>query len=158
MRRERLAPFLALALGLLLGGHALAHAELLTVDPPGNATVGAAPTAVTLTFSEQVEEGFSIFKAYRLDADVDMAAPDAWPRLNGLAGALVAEVLTARTDAGAQARVDTGLIGGAGRGAEVTLGLRDDLAPGLYVIMWRILSIDTHTTQGFSVFAYQPAD
>lgn len=34
--------------------------------------------------------------------------------------------------------------------------LPTDLAPGTYAVMWRALSVDTHTLQGFMVFTYQP--
>ena len=56
----------------------------------------------------------------------------------------------------ADARADAGLTNAERRAKEVTIGLRDELAPGVYVVMWRILSIDTHGTQGFLVFRYAP--
>ena len=146
-----------MALALLLGGLAFAHAELITSEPAANTTVTAELTGVTLKFTEPLETKFSIFKAYRLDAAVDMSADNAWQRINGLAGALVSEVLTSRTDGDAEARVDTGLKAADARSAEVVIDLKQDLQPGLYVVMWRVLSIDTHTTQGFTVFEYAPS-
>ena len=68
----------------------------------------------------------------------------------------MAEVLTA-SDEGAEARVDTGLVDTESTTAEVTLGVKPDLAAGVYVVMWSVLSIDTHTTQEFFVFSYEPA-
>lgn len=144
-------------LALLLSGAALAHAHLEASNPAANATITQPLTAVTLTFSEPIETLFSVVKAYRLDTDVDMSADNAWQRLNGLAGALVNDVLTA-DDQGAPARVDTGVQGAGATTAEVVLTLKEDLAPGAYVVMWNVLSIDTHTTQGFLVFTYEPAD
>ncbi len=143
-------------LALLLGGAASAHADMAQSTPAGNTTVTELPGAVQLVFTEPVETLFSVFKVYRLEADVDMAADSAWKRLNGLAGALVNEVLTAN-DAGAEARVDEGVETASATTAEVSLSLPDDLAPGVYVVMWRVLSIDTHSTQGFLVFEYVPA-
>jgi copper resistance protein C len=34
----------------------------------------------------------------------------------------------------------------------VTISLKDDLAPGAYVVMFRVLSSDTHTVEGFITF------
>jgi len=148
---------LLMSLALLVSGAARAHALLEASTPAGNTIVTQPLTAVTLTFSEPVETFFSVVKAYRLDTDVDMSADNAWQRLNGLAGALVNDVLTA-DDQGAPARVDTGVQGAGATTAEVVLTLKEDLAPGAYVVMWNVLSIDTHTTQGFLVFTYEPAD
>lgn len=147
---------LAVMLPLLLGHSANAHAELITSDPAAESRLTTAPELVTLEFTEPVETKFSIFKVYQLDAEVDMAAENAWQRLNGLAGALVSEVLTSRDDADAMARVDAGLTGAAARTDSVVIGLKSELPAGTYVVMWRVLSIDTHTTQGFAVFEYAP--
>lgn len=156
--RSALAPLRLLAVALLLlCGAALAHADLAASEPAANTTVREAPEGIALTFSEPVETRFSVFKVYRLEAKVDMAEENAWQRLNGLAGALVSEVLSARDDDAAEARVDTGLLGAEARSADVTIGLREELPAGAYVVMWRVLSIDTHTTQGFLVFEYAPA-
>ena len=94
------------------------------------------------------------------DRDPDAAAnADATPptpeqlRLNGLAGALVAQVLEAKGDEAA--RADAGVATEA-TSKTVTLNLKPDLAPGTYVVMWRALSVDTHTKQGYYVFTYQP--
>ncbi len=194
---------------LLLGaGAALAHAELETATPAQNSTVTTLPSEITLTFSEAVEVGFSLFKVYKLDAtvpaaetteettpaatqdedhsetggetaeghaeddmensaegdaedrDQDAAAnADATPptpeqlRLNGLAGTLVAQVLETKGDEAA--RADAGVATEA-TSKTVTLNLKPDLAPGTYVVMWRALSVDTHSEQGYYVFTYQP--
>src|SRR5690606_14285294 len=80
---------LLMSLALLVSGAALAHAHLEASTPAANATITQPLTTVTPTFSEPIETLFSVVKAYRLDADVDMSAANAWQRLNGLAGALV---------------------------------------------------------------------
>lgn len=142
-------------LSLLLGvGSALAHAELKSVSPERDAVLGEAPGEVVLEFTEPAEVRFSTFKVYALDADVDLSAENATQRLNGLAGQLVGEVLTTREDTGA--RVDTGVTPAGGQSESVTLALPEELPAGPYVVMWRVLSVDTHTTQGFYVFQYQP--
>ena len=75
-------------------------------------------------------------------------------RLNGLAGLLVSEVIELRGDE--DARADAGLVTRDARSAAVTLALKPKLPAGTYVLMWRVLSIDTHVTQGFSLFVIAP--
>ena len=162
-----------LACLLLLGaGPALAHAELVTMTPAKNSVLTTLPRSVTLTFSEPVEVRFSLFKVYRLEpsptltstsggasggeqtggASSELSEGEAL-RLNGLAGTLVTEVLTTRGDEAARADAGSATTGTA---EEVSLNLEGQGA-GDYVVMWRVLSTDTHTTQGFYVFSYQPA-
>jgi len=50
----RLLAHLCLFAALLGGGHAFAHAQLVATDPPAGAVVAAAPSMVTLNFSEPV--------------------------------------------------------------------------------------------------------
>lgn len=136
-------------------GVALAHADLASSEPAAETTITEPIEEIRLHFGEAVELDFSLFKVYQLDAtEVDMTAENAWQRLNGLAGALVSDVLESRNDS--EARVDAGLANDEQRSEEVVIELQDDLAPGVYVVMWRILSIDTHGTQGSYVFEYAP--
>ena len=184
----------SLAILLLLGtGLALAHAELESATPAQNSVVNTLPTEITLTFSEEVEVGFSLFKVYKLDetaASADTttteatstattteatdtpaqdedhqdeghaASADATPltpeqlRLNGLAGAMVSQVLETRDDEAA--RADAGTATTEATSKTVTLNLKPDLSPGTYVVMWRALSVDTHSEDGYYVFTYQP--
>ena len=140
-------------------GTAFGHAHLSDSNPVAGSILEAAPAQVELSFSEPVETMFSIFKVWRLDTTVDLAEENAEQRLNGLAGALVNEVL--ELDASAEEllnqsgleRVDTALESSGATVAELNLLLQDDLPDGHYVLMWRVLSIDTHVTQGFVVFS-----
>jgi methionine-rich copper-binding protein CopC len=50
---------LAGALSLAGSGAALAHADLASADPAAGATVKTAPTAISITFTEEVEPKFS---------------------------------------------------------------------------------------------------
>ena len=170
--------FSLIASVLLLGtGLTLAHGELTSADPPPDTIITAIPSEVTLVFSEPVEVRFSTFKVYRLNtegeatddkvqtvehgaehdetpsSDEASSNPE-WLRLNGLAGALVSEVLLLRGDS--EARVDTGPQEN-GQSRTVTLGVTEELVPGVYVVMWRVLSTDTHATQGFYVFKLEAA-
>src|SRR5690625_281588 len=152
MRRLVIALLLVLA-----GGSALAHAELRTSEPAAGAVVGAGPQEVQLSFSEPLETLFSVFKVYPLAAgDVDPAADNAAQRLNGLAATLVNEVLELRDDA--DEKVPAELVSAEATTAELKLTFQEPLPDGHYVVMWRVLSIDTHVTEGFFVFSVVSAD
>lgn len=147
-----------LTLTLALAGSALAHAELSSSTPADGAVLSAAPAVVTLTFTEAVEVRFSTFKVYPLTADIAPAAEDAQAQFGGLAGQLVSEVLETRGDE--DARADTGTNTGVGTAERTTetivLPLKPDLDTGVYVVMWRALAVDAHTTQGFLTFRVEP--
>lgn len=139
-----------LALLLSGAGLALAHAEVTSSQPADGTVLETAPTEVTLTFSEAVEVPFSTFKVYPLGAEIDSSDPDAEARRNGLAGQLVSEVLEAQGDDAA--RADSGLDTTEATATNLALPLKADLEPGIYVAMWRVLSVDTHEIQGFLTF------
>ena|SRR5690625_1441839 len=132
---------------------AWAHADLVSSEPEAGSLLTEAPAQVVLNYSEPVEVPFSIFKVYRLDAEVDLDADNAQQRLNGLAAQLMNEVLELRDDAEAEERVDVDLETGGATVDEVTFVLQEALPDGHYVVMWRVLSIDTHVTQGFFTFS-----
>lgn len=142
-------------LAFFLGITAVAHSEMASSDPAAETTVTEPLKEVRLNFTEPVELDFSVFKVYELDAaGLDPESENAWQRLNGLAGALVSDVLERRDDD--TARADVGLANDASRDQEIVIRLREGLSPGFYVVMWRALSIDTHATQGFFVFGFNP--
>lgn len=147
----------ALILTLALAGVGVAHSELESSTPAANATLQTAPSEVSLSFSEAAEVRFSTFKVYPLGADID-SADAAEAQLNGLAGQLMSEVLETQGDD--DMRADTGVSTAPTTGARtaetVTLPLKPDLPAGVYVVMWRVLSVDTHTSQGFITFQVAP--
>jgi methionine-rich copper-binding protein CopC len=53
------------------------------------------------------------------------------------------------------ARVDTGIVA-ADTAKSITINLKETLAPGAYVAMFRVLSADTHTVEGFITFEIKP--
>jgi methionine-rich copper-binding protein CopC len=132
------------------GAQVWAHASLRAADPAEDSTVTIAPGEVRLSFTEPVEVRFSIFKIYRLDASPTTELR----RLNAQAGALMSDVLTKRDDEAV--RADAGVSTTARTTTDVALRLKPDPQPGVYAVMWRVLSIDTHTTQGFHVFIFAP--
>jgi methionine-rich copper-binding protein CopC len=146
-----------LLLALLASGPLLAHAELSEVEPGRDAVLAVLPETVTLGFTEPVVTAFSLFKVYPLPEGPGLAdGGNALLERNGRAAALVSEVLQKRADEAE--RADTGLLTTAGESPEVVISLKADLPPGDYVIMWRVLSVDTHSTSGFAVFTFAPAD
>lgn len=144
-----LVPLLALAATLGVGAGAAAHAYLDEAAPAADAMLAEPPRAVTLRFTEPVEVRASIFKVYPLSPDEDPL------RLRAQAARLVEEVLQLRGDEAH--RADVGVEAPGREAAEIRIVLKDDLPPGPYVVMWRVLSIDTHITWGHYVFTYAPA-
>jgi copper resistance protein C len=141
-----------LVLALLLG-FAQAHSYLESSTPAENETVKTLEP-ITLTFTESVQVPFSFFKVYKLADAGDLTNERERLRLSGLAGTLVNEVLTITDDEAD--RADTGIMTTERESKVITLELREDLTPGIYVVMWRILSVDTHTTQGSFLLEYHP--
>jgi methionine-rich copper-binding protein CopC len=139
-------------LAAVLGGLALAHAGMVSSSPAEDAVLRAMPSRVTLNMQEPVELRLSTFKVYPLSATAaDLSSPR---RLNGLAEGLFRQALRARDD---QARrADSGLQTGGRSSRQVVIGLKPGLKPGAYVVMWQVLSTDTHRTAGYYVFVYRP--
>jgi copper resistance protein C len=129
---------------------AAAHAFLNASVPAADSTVATPLKDIKLSYSEPVQIRFSIFKLYKLNA-----APGADARtLHGEADALVSADLLKRGDEAA--RADAGVANTERSSTDIVLRVKD-LQPGAYVLMWRALSVDTHTTQGSFVFIYAPA-
>lgn len=138
---------------VLLAGTSLAHAELRSSEPAAASVLAEGPGHVALQFSEALETMFSVFKVYPLGVEMDLEADNAEQRLNGLAAALVSEVLELRDDADDQVPFE--LVSDSATTDSLTLEFSEPLAPGHWVVMWRVLSIDTHVTQGFFVFSVE---
>jgi copper resistance protein C len=135
--------YIALILVALGASVALAHSYLTRSSPSAGQTVRVMPKAVALEFSEPIETGFSIFKVYPLPASSNV---------NQTAADLRAKVLMLKDDA--DARADVGLVSQVSPAAKLELKLKDKLEPGRYVVMWRALSVDGHTTTDQFVFRY----
>lgn len=103
---------------VLGAGAAFAHAFLDHADPPVGRTLSAAPSAVRLWFTENVEPAFSHVQVLnaggrrvdRNDSHVDPHDP-----------------------------------------SELVVSLKP-LPPGTYQVVWRVVSVDTHVTQGRHTF------
>ena len=52
----------------------------------------------------------------------------------------------------------SGVSPATGQSETVTVRLKDDLEPGAYAVMWRVLSVDSHAIEGFLTFTYDPGE
>ena len=121
--------FVALAIGaaaLASPEAALAHAFLTRASPPVGGTVRAMPPELTLRFSERVEPAFS---------SVAVTAPGG-ERIDGELRVDPAEPAVLRIP------LKPPVSGSAG--------------PGAYKVVWRVVSVDTHVTNGDFTFTVAP--
>ncbi len=134
---------------LALVGVALAHSNLTRSVPADAQTIAVLPRTLVLEFSEPLEVKFSSFKIYKLEtnaADIKAARQDA--------DALVEKVLEKKGDEAA--RADAGLLTNVPTAARLEIKLKPNLTPGWYVVMWKVLSVDTHTSDDALIFRYKP--
>ena len=129
---------------LTLGTLSFAHSSLVASSPEDDSTVKERPAQISLTFSEEVEPQFSTFVVYPLGQGDHEA-------LEKQADDLLPQVLAAPDGKQVDAKLTTQAASDT-----ITLALPKDLKPGNYAVMWRALSVDTHTVQDLMVFTYQP--
>lgn len=110
----------------------LAHATLIRVDPAADTTVTKPPSEIHLWFNELVERRFSRIVVHR--AMRDAASGEIQP----------------------QERIDTRLSSGPRVTQDLAVALPDTLPPGLYLIQWQVLSIDSHRTSGKFTLTFDP--
>jgi copper resistance protein C len=146
----------------------LAHGYLETSSPLDGASLSQAPTEIVLEFKENIETTFSIFKVYPLPEASDSTTEDKMTEhqeehaaddhtddapshsaMDSLAETFVPTVLELKDDP--SARVDTSVLT-TGTSKKVVIGLQENLPPGAYVVMWRVISVDTHTIDGYLTF------
>ena len=130
---------------LTLGTLSFAHSSLVSSSPEDDSTVKERPAQISMTFSEEVEPQFSTFVVYPLGQEKDHEA------LEEQADDLLPQVLSKPDGNQVDAQLTTQEASDT-----VTLKLPKDLKPGSYAVMWRALSVDTHTVQDLMVFTYQP--
>lgn len=148
-RSSLLAMILALVVLIGIPSAAYGHAGLKEADPAEDAVVTAPLREIHLEFAEPIEVRFSTIKVYPLPPEKDEL------KLMAAASKLVSNVLRKLGDE--KDRADAGLAETKRTPNKVEVLLKEDLKPGAYVVMWRVLSVDTHVTQGFYVFTYKPA-
>jgi copper resistance protein C len=136
---------MAALVSFLLAGVVLAHSYLSNSSILANSILKTMPDKLTLEFSEPLELGFSSFKIYKLETK------STGEKLKLEAQALVARVLALKNDLAK--RADAGLETTASEAAVVKLKLKPNQKSGIYVVMYRVLSVDTHITQDFFTFS-----
>lgn len=136
----------ATLVSFLLTGVVLAHSYLSSSSILASSILKTMPERLTLEFSEPLEVGFSTFKVYKLETKTMDGA-----KIKLEAEALVTRVLALKNDLAK--RADAGLETTASEAALIKLKLRTNLRSGIYVVMYRVLSVDTHITQDFFTFS-----
>lgn len=129
-----------MALATVLAPLARAHADGVISTLEANERLKVRPTEVRLTFNEPVELRFSTLKVYPLH---DPA------RLRTRTKALVGRVLRLKGDE--TPRADLGPTTPPRTTRAAVIGLKPGLKPGAYMVIWRVLSVDTHPSEGFFV-------
>jgi hypothetical protein len=109
-----------------------AHATLLRADPAVDTHVSQPPGEIRLWFSESIERRFSRITVHR--ATRHPATGNLKP----------------------QERVDIGLSAGPQVTQELAVMLPETLPPGLYLVQWKVLSVDAHRTTGNFTLTYDP--
>ena len=155
--------FHASAFALTLVGLAAAHAHLDEARPQRNAVVSESPQVVELDFTMAVEIRFSTFKVYRLDVaqealPSDLSRPEERElmRLNALAAELAQAVLASGDVPSNSVRLGAAVEPESGTSRTVRMQLDDELEPGVYVVLWEVLAIDTHWTNDHLLFVLAP--
>jgi copper resistance protein C len=135
--------------GISIFGVGLAHSNLIASSIKDGATVRVMPKTITLEFSEAVEVGFSRFKLIALDPKIKTLKA-----ANVEADSALETALEKRDDEAS--RADDGLLTSATVAAKLEVKLKAKLRAGWYVMMWKVLSVDTHNSSDYFVFEYRP--
>ncbi len=109
-----------------------AHGTLIRAEPTVNTQVAERPSEIRLWFNQSIEHRFSRITVHRAKRDV----------------------ATGKLEP--QQRVDEGLVEGPRVTRELAVVLPATLAPGLYLVQWKVLSIDSHRTTGKFTLTYTP--
>ena len=127
----------------LLLSIALSHSEPFSTTPANGSSVKVMPKSVRITFDEAIEGAFSSFKVYVYTAEVTKAKLQAFAKSK----------IGLKNDVSARADAGTSL---SGTTKSVEIKLKPALKPGVYVVMWRVLGVDTHTVEAYSYFRLKP--
>ena len=130
-------------------GFVLAHSNLNAASIIDGATISVMPKTITLEFSEAVETGFSRFKLIALDPKIKTLKA-----ANVEADSVLEATLEKRGDQAS--RADDGLLTSVAIAAKLEVKLKAKLRAGWYVMMWKVLSVDTHNSSDYFVFEYRP--
>jgi copper resistance protein C len=137
---------------MALVGLALGHSNIKSSNPPDHAHLMAAPKNIMLEFDEAIETKISNFKVYYYKPESMMKGSKAMTgaEMDDFAESAAKKFMALKTDTAD--RMDTGLISTKSQASKVTIGLKANLKPGVYVIAWKTTSVDTHVETGFIHF------
>jgi methionine-rich copper-binding protein CopC len=124
--------WLLVALLLLLPSVSAAHGMLLRAQPPVDSDVDRLPETIRLWFNERVEGRFSRVTVHRAQRDAETG------------------------ELAAGERIDDGMADTAAITQEIAVRLPETLPAGLYLVQWRVLSVDSHRTTGRFTLTYRP--
>ena len=137
---------------IALVGLALGHSNIKASNPKDHAHLIAAPKNIMLEFDEAIETKVSSFKVYFYKPETMMkgSKPMSGAQMDDFAEAAAKKFMALKTDTAD--RMDTGLIAAKNQASKITIGLKPNLKPGVYVIAWKTTSVDTHVETGFIHF------
>ena len=137
---------------MALVGLALGHSNLKSSNPKDHAHLMTAPKNIMLEFDEAVETKVSTFKVYYFKPETMMKNGKAMTgaQMDDFSEAAAKKFMALKTDTAD--RMDTGLINTKSQATKITLGLKANLKPGVYVIAWKTTSVDAHVETGFIHF------
>jgi copper resistance protein C len=135
-----------------LVGLALSHSNIKSSSPKDHAHLMTAPKNIVLEFDEAIESRVSTFKVYYYKPESMMKGSKAMTgaQMDDFAEAAAKKFMALKADTAD--RMDTGLINTKTQATKVTIGLKTNLKPGVYVIAWKTTSVDTHVETGFIHF------
>ena len=117
---------------LLMPSVSAAHGMLLRAQPPVDSEIDRLPDTILLSFSERIESRFSRVTVHRAQVDSE----------------------TGELSAGEP--VDDGMADAKAITQDLAVRLPETLPAGLYLIEWRVLSVDSHRTTGRFTLTYKP--
>ncbi len=134
----------------------LAHSNVKSSAPKDHEHVKVMPKTVSLTFDEPLETKLSSFKIIYapMESMMKSGKPISASAMDDVAEKIATKAINAKTDG--KDRVDAGYVPGTkAQTKTVTLALKAGMnQPGVYVVAFRVTSVDTHVEKGFIHFHY----
>ncbi len=145
------------ALVAITGVVVLAHSNVKASTPKDHEHVKVMPKTVSLTFDEPLETKLSTFKIIYAPMETMMknGKPISASAMDDVAEKIATKAINAKTDR--KDRVDIGYYapGTPAQTKTVQLALKEGMnQPGVYVVAFRVTSVDTHVEKGFIHFHY----
>jgi methionine-rich copper-binding protein CopC len=141
---------------VIILGIAFAHSNVKASTPKDHEHVKVMPKTVSLTFDEALETKLSTFKIIYapMESMMKNGKPISGSAMDDVAEKIATSAINAKTDG--KNRVDAGYAPGTkAQTKTVALALKPGMnQPGVYVVAFRVTSVDTHVEKGFIHFHY----